>query len=243
MVVTHRMNELEQNNFLGLGRVRFCVPGDIGRFEFNANFVRSRCSIPADQNSIPAEERRAPIAAELPNKQISPCPANSISPDAVAITMNSSLHAGASLQGISRKPVTGNSEMGGQHRGAVRMLSPVPTFSLDAPLVESGYCRSACQSEFSEAALHLGLSRIVRRPSVSCGPSFVEIPRSFPLIGPAFCAADLQAGVTRLTGSPRTCPQIRVSDEEGNADQRPPARGKSDRHCGGRDSRRALRRT
>src|SRR5437868_943609 len=99
-----------KTNYVGLGRVRFCVPGDVGRSEFSVSFVRSRCFSRAVRIPTRSEDRRA-LTTDLPNKHRTPSfPATQTSPDSAANAKMSSLPdcgGGHLSEGLSQFPLTG----------------------------------------------------------------------------------------------------------------------------------------
>ena len=217
---------------MGLGRVRFCVPGDVGQVKFPVNVVRPRCLSRVVRIPAISREHRTPQSGP-PNKPLGSVNAKRRSLESGE---NASWLSGADpLSGPSQIPCLPSMK---QHPLTSSSSMPLALESVtrEALLVGADFCSRAFREDFmsSRPACHID-------QSLSVCIAFVDI-RDFAEIAAKLCSlrSNGQAswpsvratGSLRSSGNSRTRPQTRVSDEEGNADQRPPARGKSNCHRG-----------
>ena len=208
------------------------MPGDVGCSEFSVSFIRSRSFSRVVRNSITSRNLRAPTATNLPNTFCG-IPVQHRSPEAVSEAVTASLRVNGST-GLSSVPLTE-----AKFRKPCRPIAgcvPQLRFTVDskaAPLVDADIISEG--SPFRDVVWHDGTMRYVCKDSVSDWKRSVislEVRHRLPF--PGLPHARWQMGrITELlqaSAVSRTRPQIRVSDEKGNADQCPPTGGKSDCH-------------
>lgn len=216
---------------LGLGRVRFCVPGDVGCSEFSVSFIRSGSSSRVVRNSTTSRKLRAPTATSLPNMHHDH-PARHRSPDFVSEAMATSLRMNGST-GRSSNPLAGVElrDLPWLDAGLIPRLRAVD--SKVSPVVDAVFFPGG--DGFRSDDWHSGVLRIVCGDSVAgWKPTMttIVVRRGLPFHGlpRASWQSRRLTDALRSSADPRTCPQIRVSNEEGNVDQCPPTGGKSNCH-------------
>lgn len=166
------------------------MPGDGGRFEFSVNFVRSRCSSRVVRIPTTSGKRRAPTAANLPNKHPSPSavPASEFPLDSQACAM-ATLHARGHLPGLSQSSLTASTELVEQRGNAAPTPQPFGADAGDAPLVGLDSCSWAWRGNIPSPRLgswHSGLSNSDQRAFVKTG-AFLKTLCSPLLNGPPQC--------------------------------------------------------